>query len=81
MRQYQNSRPTKYIPKLTRGHVVPVMAISPRGGTHIYPSISEFARDVEGINPNRRRTANRRVASGGGYVDGWYVTGLRGLRV
>ena len=75
----QTNRPTKYIPRLRRGHVVPVMAVSPRGGINIYPSITEFTRDVESINPNRRRTANRRVAEGGGYVDGWYVTGLRGI--
>jgi len=79
-RTYQNSRPTSYVPMLVRGNAIPVVATSPRGGEHIYPSISEFVRDVEGLDVSQRRTANRRVTDGGGYVDGWYVTELRGFR-
>ena len=79
-RTYQNSRPTSYIPMLVRGNSIPVVATSPRGGEHVYPSITEFVRDVEGLDVSQRRTANRRVTDGGGYVDGWYVTELRGFR-
>lgn len=81
-RNYQNSRPvsitSRRMKALKRGNSIPVVAISPRGNTHIYPSITEFVRDVEGLESSQRRTANRRVTSGGGYVDNWYVTELRG---
>jgi hypothetical protein len=81
-RNYQNSRPVSISSRrtkaLNRGNSIPVVAISPRGNTHIYPSITEFVRDVEGLDNSQRRTANRRVTSGGGYVDNWYVTELRG---
>jgi len=79
-RTYQNSRPTSYVPTLVRGNAIPVVATSPLGGEHIYPSITEFVRDVEGLDVSQRRTANRRVASGGGYVNNWYVIELRGFR-
>lgn len=79
-RNFMNSRPTSYIPLLVRGNAIPVVATSPRGGEHIYPSITQFVRDVEGLDMSQRRTANRRVTAGGGYVDGWYVTELRGFR-
>ena len=79
-RDYQNSRPTSIIPKLNRGNSVPVVAVRPPGGSHIYPSITEFVRDVEGLDLSQRRTANRRVSTGGGYVGNWYVTELRGYR-
>ena len=72
------SRPTNYIPTLERGNSIPVVAVSPRGNRHIFPSISEFTRDVQSIDFSQRRTANRRVSSGGGYLNGWYVTELRG---
>jgi hypothetical protein len=75
-----NSRPTSFIPRITRGNSVPVVAISPLGNSHIYPSITEFVRDVEGLDISQRRTANRRVAAGGGYIENWYVTDLRGFR-
>ena len=77
-RNYMNSRPASYIPKLARGNSIPVVAVSPRGNSHIYPSISEFVRDVEALDPSQRRTASRRVASGGGYIENWYVAELRG---
>ena len=73
-----NSRPVSYIPKLSRGNSIPVVATSPRGNMHVYPSISEFVRDVKAIDNSQRRTANRRVTAGGGYVENWYVTELRG---
>lgn len=79
-RIYQNSRPAKYIPRLARGNAIPVVAISPRGNAHVYPSVTEFVRDVESLSLSQRRTANRRVASGGGFVGNWYVTELRGFR-
>lgn len=79
-RIYMNSRPTDSIPRLARGNARPIVAISPRGRTHIYPSISEFVRDVESLDDSQRRTATRRVATGGGYVGNWYVTDLRGYR-
>ena len=79
-RTFMNSRPTSFIPKLRRGNSIPVVAVSPRGNTHIYPSITEFVRDVESLDLSQRRTANRRVAAGGGYVENWYVTELRGYR-
>ena len=79
-RIYQNSRPTSYIPTLTRGNAIPVVAISPLGGSHVYPSITAFVDDVEGLDFSQRRTATRRVADGGGYVGNWYVTDLRGFR-
>ena len=84
MRNYQNSRPvsitSRYTKALNRGNSIPVVAISPRGNTHIYPSITEFVRDVEGLDISQRRTANRRVTAGGGYIENWYVTELRGYR-
>jgi len=73
-----NSRPTSYIPRLETGNSIPVVAVSPRGNRHIYPSISEFVRDVRAIDNSQRRTANRRVTAGGGYINNWYVTELRG---
>ena len=79
-RIYQNSRPTSYVPRLTRGNAIPVVAISPMGGSHVYSSITEFVSDVEGLDISQRRTATRRVADGGGYVGNWYVTDLRGFR-
>jgi len=79
IRNYQNSRPTSVIPTLSRGNAVPVVAISPLGGSHIYPSITAFVDDVEGLELSQRRTATRRVTSGGGYVGNWYVTELRGF--
>ncbi len=78
-RNYQNSRPTSIIPTLARGNAIPVVAISPMGGSHIYPSITSFVSDVEGLDLSQRRTATRRVTSGGGYVGNWYVTELRGF--
>ena len=80
MSNTMNSRPVSYIPKLTRGNSIPVVATSPRGNTHVYPSISEFVRDVKAIDNSKRRTANRRVTDGGGYIANWYVTELRGYR-
>jgi hypothetical protein len=77
-RKFMNSRPTSYIPKLSRGNSIPVVAVSPRGNTHIYPSITQFVRDVEGLDLSQRRTASRRVATGGGYIENWYVAELRG---
>ncbi len=72
------SRPISYIPRLNRGNSIPVVAVSPQGNSHIFPSITEFVTDVDGLGASLRRTATRRVATGGGYVDNWYVTGLRG---
>lgn len=80
MSDTMNSRPTSYVPKLVRGNSIPVVAVSPLGNTHVYPSISEFVRDVKAINNYQRRTANRRVTDGGGYVNNWYVTELYGYR-
>lgn len=80
MNDTMNSRPTSYIPKFESGNSIPVVAVSPRGNTHVYPSISEFVRDVQAIDNSQRRTANRRVTAGGGYINDWYVTGLRGYR-
>lgn len=74
------SRPVSYIPRLNRGNSIPVVAISPQGNNHIFPSISEFVRDVEALDESQTRTATRRVAAGGGYIENWYVTGLRGYR-
>ena len=83
LRTYQRSRPVRtrsynFHPHIPRGNNVPVVAVSPYGNTHIYPSITEFVRDVEGLDVSQRRTANRRVADGGGYIGNWYVSGLRG---
>lgn len=74
------SRPVNEIPRLNRGNSRPVVAVSPRGNRHIYPSITEFVTDVDSIDASQRRTANRRVAAGGGYINGWFVTDLRGYR-
>lgn len=75
-----NSRPVNYVPRLKRGNAIPVVAVSPQGNTHLYPSISEFVTDVDSLGESKRRTATRRVAEGGGYVGGWYVQDLRGYR-
>jgi len=77
-RNFMNSRPTSYIPKLSRGNSIPVVAVSPLGNSHIYPSITSFVADVEGLDLSQRRTATRRVAAGGGYIENWFVTELRG---
>lgn len=79
MSKSMNSRPVSYVPTLTTGNAIPVVAVSPRGNRHIYPSITEFVRDVESLEISQRRTANRRVTAGGGYVGSWYVSGLRGF--
>ncbi len=77
-RNYQNSRPVGLIPTLQRGNAIAVVAESTRGGKHVYPSITSFVSDVEGLTLSDRRTATRRVATGGGFVGSWYVTDLRG---
>ncbi len=77
-RNFMNSRPTSFIPKLSRGNSIPVVAVSPLGNSHIYPSITQFVRDVEGLDLSQVRTATRRVATGGGYIENWFVTELRG---
>ncbi len=81
-RNYMNSRPVSITSRrfkaLNRGNSIPVVAVSPLGNSHIFPSITEFVRDVEGLDMSQRRTASRRVASGGGYIENWYVTELRG---
>ena len=79
-RNFMNSRPTSFIPKLSRGNSIPVVAVSPLGNSHIYPSITQFVRDVEGLDLSQVRTATRRVATGGGYIENWFVTELRGYR-
>lgn len=77
-RNFMNSRPISYIPTLSRGNSIPVVAVSPLGNSHIYPSITQFVRDVEGLDLSQVRTATRRVATGGGYIENWFVTELRG---
>ena len=77
-RNFMNSRPIGTIPTLRRGNAIPVVAESARGNRHIFSSITNFVSDVEGLTLSDRRTATRRVASGGGYVGNWYVTDLRG---
>ncbi len=77
-RNYQTSRPLTTIPTLRRGNSIAVVAESALGGRHVYSSITSFVSDVEGLTLSDRRTATRRVATGGGYVGNWYVTDLRG---
>lgn len=58
-----------------RPNALPVRVRSLRsrtGKSTVYGSISAFATNVLG-NPNKRRSISRRLAQGGGTVDGYVV--------
>lgn len=50
-----------------------VVAVSPRGNEHVYPSIRAAVVDIDSISESQYRTAARRVAAGGGYIGNWYL--------
>lgn len=60
-----------------RPGATPVAAVSPRGNQHVYPSIRAAIADIDSIPENQYRTAARRVAEGGGYVNSWYFEDYR----
>ena len=65
---------TNYVVRLKPGNAIPVLAINTNGEEFVYNSIRIFTQDTVGLS--KRSTAQRRVANGGGTVNGWWIEPL-----
>ena len=59
-----------------RHNATPVVAVSPNGNVHLYPSIVSASGDIAAIGATKTRSMQRLVAAGGGYMSNWYISAL-----
>jgi len=72
------SRPGKPITvPYYRPNSIPLLAVSPKGNIHYYPSISSFVRDVDSLGSSKRTTASRRISNqSGGLINSWFIRAI-----